>query len=89
MCKSHCPVKKKGMDLQYYTLFDIFYSDIEESNQRSIINENDNHEKVWHRAITLFRNERYAESKELYETYISLNPENWNARGQYVSNDNI
>ena len=41
--------------------------------------------KLWERAMDLFRQQRYEDSKSLYETYIKANPNNFEAIGQYVS----
>ena len=40
---------------------------------------------IWHRAINLFRNQQFEESKKLYERLLHVNPENLEAKGQYVS----
>ena len=47
-------------------------------------NHEDDAANLWNAAKDLFREERFEESKVLYETYIKANPTNFEAMGQYV-----
>ena len=44
---------------------------------------------MWTRAIDLFKNQRYKESKVEYEAYLKLSPQNLEAKGQYVRTDTL
>jgi len=61
----------------------LFFRDIEE-NKSEIKYSEESKADMWNRATNLFRNQRFEESKKLYEKILFFSPENLEAKGQYV-----